>query len=131
MYGMILMTALAGSGDTASFGGRGRGCSGCDGVVVAGCTGSCHGGGFLGLRGRRGHSCHGSSCQGVVVSNGCSGGSGATPPITDPKKGGTGGTTPPVTDPKKGGTGGTTPPVTDPKKGGTGGTAPPITGKSE
>jgi hypothetical protein len=75
MYGMVLMVAITGSGDSASFGKRG-GCdgAGCTGVVAsAGCSGcsgnSCHGGGFLGLRGRR-HSCDG-GCSGY--SAGCTG----------------------------------------------------------
>lgn len=86
MYGMVLMVAVAGSGDSASFGNRG-GCNGngCTGVV-AGCDGGghfrggCHGG-FLGSRDRSGchgfiggrrHSCDGGAgCTGAVA--GCTG----------------------------------------------------------
>ncbi len=75
MYGMVLMVAVTGSGDTASFGKRG---GGCNGDVVAGCDGGghhfrggCHGG-FLGGR-RGGNGCSGASagCTGTVA--GCTG----------------------------------------------------------
>lgn len=73
MYSLILMTAMAGSTDTASFGWR-TGCTGCAGtVVVAGCSGnSCSG-----FATTYGSSCSGyacSGCSGVVASTGCCGG---------------------------------------------------------
>jgi hypothetical protein len=68
MYGMVLMAAMTGTGDAASFGHK----SGCTGEVVSsGCTGhklfggGCHGGMF-GLRHKHEHGCHGSSCTGYV-----------------------------------------------------------------
>lgn len=92
MYSLIVMTAMAGGGDTSSFNGRllgnlfNGGCGGCHGTVVfsscygftgASCSGgfgsSCNGcsGGIFGSRfaGRRA-SCFGSSCHG---STGCYG----------------------------------------------------------
>lgn len=70
MYGMVLMAAMTGAGDTTSFGDKG-GCTGS-------CTGShhhlfggggCHGG-IFGLR--HTHSCHGGSgCTGYYA--GCTG----------------------------------------------------------
>lgn len=92
MYSMVLMMSIAGTGDVASFGGRG-GCHGssCSGAVVvaySGCSGSsCSGHGHAFLGGRR-HSCSGSSCSGYTVAApaccapapvatcGCSGGHG-------------------------------------------------------
>ncbi|MBA4188470.1 MAG: hypothetical protein C0467_10735 [Planctomycetaceae bacterium] len=88
MYGMVLMVAITGSGDTASFGKRGGGCSGCTGEVAvsSGCDGAkhhfrggCGGGGFLGLRnkdkggctGCTGAGCTGAGCTGVPA--GCTG----------------------------------------------------------
>jgi len=73
MYTMVLMMAMSGSGDVASFG-RDRG--GCSGSMAASCHGG-GGGGFLGLRNRGGSSCHGSgysSCSGYGYSgSSCSG----------------------------------------------------------
>ncbi len=78
MYGMVLMVAVTGSGDTASFG-KHKG--GCNGDVVSSCDGSggrshfrggCGGGGFLGLR-NKGGGCDGgctgapAGCTGTVV----------------------------------------------------------------
>ena len=59
MYSMVLMVAMAPSGDVAGFGHKG-GCNGCYG---GGCSGSsCHGGGgFLGMRHK--HGCSG-GCYG-------------------------------------------------------------------
>lgn len=79
MYGMVLMVAVTGSGDTASFGKRGGGCNG-DVVASAGCDGGghhfrggCHGG-FLGGR-RGGNGCSGASAGGCNGSyaGGCNG----------------------------------------------------------
>lgn len=96
MYGMVLMAAMTGSPDAATFGNRG-GCdgAGCHGAVLAGCHGGglfgkrngCDGGGLFGKRNgcdggglfsrkHGGASCFGSSlggCTGVVVAGGCTG----------------------------------------------------------
>jgi len=73
MYGMVLMAAMTGAGDTTSFGDKGCGCTGS--TVYAGCSGShhhlfggggCHGG-IFGLR--HTHGCNGSAyagCHGSV-----------------------------------------------------------------
>ncbi len=76
MYSMVMMMAVATSGDAASFGGKRASCHGsapvasCHGAPVASCHGSapasgCHGGGlFAKLKGRMhkgGSSCHGSA----------------------------------------------------------------------
>jgi uncharacterized protein (TIGR03000 family) len=65
MYGLLFMTAMAGSGDTAAFNGRFTSCHGCRGAVVV-VTSSCHG-----CSGCYGSSCHGGSCYG----SSCHGGS--------------------------------------------------------
>lgn len=79
MYSMVLMAAMTPTGDAASFGKKGGGCTGdaagCTGYVVD--SGSCsgkHGGGFLGLRNRGG--CTGNSCDGGGKHHGnsCNGG---------------------------------------------------------
>jgi uncharacterized protein (TIGR03000 family) len=69
MYSLVLMTAMAGSGDIASFGGRNMGCNGCSGAVVvsSGCSGSCHGARFA--LGCNGSSCHGMACNGCTGSS--------------------------------------------------------------
>lgn len=92
MYSMVLMMAVAGSGDMSSFGKRSNGCGGCTGVVVMsapvvshGCNGnsclggnSCYGsctgkhGGFLG--GRR-NGCNGGGLFSRHKSKGCIGSS--------------------------------------------------------
>lgn len=65
MYSLILMTAMATSGDTASFGWRQAGCHGCYGSCYGGwggcCGGSCHGAGWYGSA--CWGSCYGSSYQ--------------------------------------------------------------------
>lgn len=87
MYTMVLMMAMSGSGDTASFGWHRGGCHGnsCHGVAVATCCApvaqaccapvapacGCHGGGH-GFLGGRGHSCHGGGFLGHR-SHGCHG----------------------------------------------------------
>ena len=99
MYTMVLMMAMSGSGDVASFGGRFSGChgschgapaavtSGCSGYaapVASGCTGyaapaaaGCCGGGSgilgLGLFSGRSTSCHGGSGFLGLRSHGCHG----------------------------------------------------------
>jgi len=86
MYGMVLMVAVTGSGDAASFGKRG---GGCNGDVVAGCSGGCDGGrGHIfgrdrdrgGCDGSRGHifgrdrgGCSGASAGCTGVPAGCTG----------------------------------------------------------
>lgn len=78
MYSVVLMMAMTSPADDLAFGRRG----GCDGGAAYSCVGApvshaCHGGGFLGLRGRRhgcdgGYACHGgASCDGGA---GCHGG---------------------------------------------------------
>jgi hypothetical protein len=66
MYGMVLMAAVAGTGDATSFGDKG-GCTGsCSGTHHLFSGGGCHGGIF---GHRHSHGCHGASagCTGVVV----------------------------------------------------------------
>ena len=78
MYTMVLMMAMAGSGDTASFGWNKSGCNGtsCTGTVVAtsctGCTGTVVAASCTGCSGSVTASCHG--CSGS--SNCCGSGSG-------------------------------------------------------
>ena len=98
MYTMVLMMAMSGSGDVASFGGKHKNGNGCNGAqtVSNGCSGytscagstSCSGssksggflglrsggGGFLGLRGNKNSdhsSCNG--CSGYNANSGCAG----------------------------------------------------------
>jgi hypothetical protein len=74
MYGMVLMAAMTGTGDTSSFGHKGGGCTGysagCYGssVVSGGCHGGKHFGGGMGLFGHKKH-----GCQGSAYSSGCFG----------------------------------------------------------
>jgi len=77
MYSVVLMMAMTGTPDMASFGKR----HGCDGGCMGcygGCTGydacGCHGGGGKKARKSRGHGCHG--CQGGCYGGGCHGGYG-------------------------------------------------------
>lgn len=97
MYGMVLMVAVTGSGDTASFGKHKGGCTG-DAVVVSGCTGDvvgcsgsgcsgshhifggrggCTGGGKIfgggGFLGKHKHSCDGGCSGSVAAPAGCTG----------------------------------------------------------
>jgi len=99
MYSLLLMTALATGGDTASFGGRFGGCtgsacygstasscSGCSGYAYgcsgysscSGCTGCCGGGLFSGLRAHfaKHSSCHGSCTGSACYGSSCCGGYG-------------------------------------------------------
>ena len=69
MYGLLLMTALATGGDTASFGGRFSGCSGCSGCTGAVVTASCYGCG-----GCNGYMTSCSGCSGYTNSTSCGGG---------------------------------------------------------
>jgi hypothetical protein len=89
MYTMVMMMAVAGSADTASFGWKKNSCHG--GAVVAGCHGAipayagCHGSGYLpsytGCHGAYA-GCYGSSCYGErggflgLRGNSCDGGRG-------------------------------------------------------
>jgi uncharacterized protein (TIGR03000 family) len=67
MYSLLLMSAMAGSGDATAFNGRflgnhfAGGCGGCRGTVV---VASCHG--CSGCSGCYGSGCYGSSCHGGV-----------------------------------------------------------------
>jgi uncharacterized protein (TIGR03000 family) len=63
MYSLILMTAMASSPDTTSFGWRSASCYGCTGASV-GCTGSV----YTSCTGCYGSSCYGSSCYGSSCS---------------------------------------------------------------
>lgn len=92
MYSMVLMMAVAGSGDASGFGGHKKGCTGCHGEVVVayapapvcctpapvGCSGSCRGGLFGGHKEKK--SCQGGlfggfkakhSCHGATVAPAC------------------------------------------------------------
>jgi hypothetical protein len=81
MYGMVLMAAMTGTGDAASFGKHKDGC-GCTGSsAYAGCHGGgkhhmfgggCHGGGLF--AGKHAHGCHGAyaGCHGAYA-GGCTG----------------------------------------------------------
>jgi hypothetical protein len=79
MYSMVMMMAVASSGDTASFGGLMKGgCSGnsCHGAMAA--PASCHGGGLMSkikAHFASKHSCHGST------SSGCHGAAAAAPVV--------------------------------------------------
>ncbi|MCS6865803.1 MAG: hypothetical protein RMJ56_16265 [Gemmataceae bacterium] len=106
MYSVVLLVAATSGGDMASFGkkdsagcyggGYVAGCIGTSHTASAGCIGTsrggCRGGGFLGLRDRKG--CHGSSagcigstsagCVGTVVATPAAPTTPATPAVTTP-----------------------------------------------
>ncbi len=69
MYSVVLMVAATSGGDMASFGNKGGGCSG----YTMGCSGSCQGGGFLGLRDRDRNGCNGGGFLGHKDKGGCHG----------------------------------------------------------
>ncbi len=76
MYGMVLMAAMTGSPDAATFGKRGAGCNGCLGSVAAapaGCTGVVTSSGCTGRGGFLGHHRDKGGCSGTVISGGCTG----------------------------------------------------------
>ncbi len=90
MYSMVLMMAMSTSPEVAAC--HKTACTGCTGVVDAGCCGGghgflggrkhgCSGGGFLG--GHHKHGCNG-GCTGVVVDAGCTGGAGCTGVVPAP-----------------------------------------------